>query len=107
MDGVAADCAVEVNASKPNGKLTREYIHQGADISVKGSDTLNYIWEIEANSYIDTYECASRCDNVIQRGVPFPDRWKTALTCLTLSETVRESVAKVTELGEMRATWSS
>ena len=83
----------------PNGKLTCEYLQQGTDELLKGSDMLNFIWKIETAGYCDTYETTVRCNHAVERGVPFPDRWKTVLNCLTLRDVVRESTKDVTELG--------
>jgi len=88
-----------MKASVPNGKLTCEYLHQGVDTTIKGSDALRFLWKIEAVGYCDTCETKARCNSVVERGVPFPDRWKTALNCLTLSDAVAESNKNVTELG--------
>ena len=98
LEGIAADSAVKMKGFVPNGKLTCEYLQRGADELVKGSDMLNFIWKIEAG-YCDTDETTVRCNHAVERGVPFPDRWKTVLNCLTLSDTVRQSAENVTELG--------
>jgi len=99
LDGTAADAAAKMKGFVPSGKLTCEYLHQDKDEAIKGSDTLNFLWKIESSGYRDTHETTARCNNVVERGVPFPDRWKTVSNCLTLSDTVRESVKDVTELG--------
>ena len=91
LDGIAADSAAKMKGLVPNGTLTCEYLHQDKDETVKGSDTLDFLWEIDSSGYHDTYETRVRCNNIVERGVPFPDRWKTALNCLALHETIRES----------------
>ena len=73
LDGIAADSAAKMKGLVPNGTLTCEYLHQEKDVTVKGSDTLSFLWEIESSGYGDTYNFTARCDNVVARGVPFPD----------------------------------
>ena len=83
----------------PNGKLTCEYLHQGAETIVRGADDLSFLWQIEASGYSDQCKVEAKCGNVVARGVPFPERWKTALNCLSLHEQIRDSANGVTEFG--------
>ena len=79
LDGIAADSAVKMKGFMPNGKLTCEYLHQGAETTVRGADDLSFLWEIEASGYNDQCKVEAKCGNVATRGVPFPERWRTAL----------------------------
>ena len=99
LDGIVHDSVANMNTLLNIGELTCEYLHRGTDEFVKGSDMLNFIWKIEAAGYCDTYETTVRCNHAVERGVPFPDRWKTILNCLTLRDVVRESTKDVTEFG--------
>ena len=99
LDGIVHDSVAKMESSLQSCTLTCEYLHRGEDEFVKGSDALNFVWKIEAAGYCDTYETTVRCYHAVERGVPFTDRWKTALNCLTLSDTVRQSAENVTELG--------
>ena len=71
--GIAVDSAAKMKGFVPNGKLTCEYLHKGAEATIKGSDVVNFIWKVESGGYHDTYETTARCNNVIESGVPFPD----------------------------------
>ena len=56
-------------------------------------------WKISSCGYNDQFEIEAKCGNVIERGVPFLDRWHTATKALSLHRQVRESVNHVTEFG--------
>ena len=99
LDGIAADSAVKMKGFMPNGKLTCEYLHQGAETTVRGADDLSFHWEIEASGYNDQCKVEAKCSNVATRGVPFPERWRTALNCLEINKMVGESTKDVTEFG--------
>ena len=43
LDGIAADSAVKMKGFMPNGKLTCEYLHQGAETTVRGADDLSFL----------------------------------------------------------------
>ena len=79
VDGVAASSADKMKAYVPNGKLTCEYVQMNTEELIKGSDTLNFTWTIEINGYRDTEDTTARCNSVVERGIPFPKRWKTSL----------------------------
>ena len=88
LDGIAADSAVEMKGLAPNGKVTCEYLHQGVETIVRGADDLSLHWEIEASGYNDQCKVEAKCGNVATRGVPFPERWRTALRQADWSEKV-------------------
>jgi len=60
---------------------------------------LSFLWEIDASGYNDQCKVEAKCGNVVARGVPFPERWKTALNCLSLHEQIQDSASGVTEFG--------
>jgi len=94
LNGVAADSAAKLKSllqAVQNGDLTCEYLHPEQDATVKGIDTLNFLWKISASGCRDQCEVNAKCNNVVARAVVFPGGWKTALNCLTLSGNVRES----------------
>ena len=61
LDGIAADSAVKMKDLVPNGKLTCEYLHQGAETTVRGADDLSFLWEIEVSGYIDQCKVETKC----------------------------------------------
>ena len=99
LDGVAASSADKMKDYVPNGKLTCEYVQMNTDESIKGSDTLNFTWAIEIDGYSDTETTTARCNSVVERGVSFPERWKTSLNYLTSRGVVGESIKNVTDIG--------
>ena len=54
--------------------LTCEYVHE--EEKVKVTDQVKFLWHIESHGCKDTCEIKVRCNNVLERGVPFPERWK-------------------------------
>ena len=99
LSGVAADSAAKWRTTLQVKDLTCEYVQQDMDVAIKGSDQLKFLWKISSSGYSDQCEIEAKCGNVIERGVPFPDRWHTATKALFLHRQVRESVNHVTEFG--------
>ena len=88
LDGIAADpAAAKLKDAIPSSTLTCEYIHPDANAVIKGSE------------HGDTSETTARCNNVVQRGVPFPDRWKNALKSTQLHQTMHKAAEGVASLG--------
>ena len=47
LDGIAADSAVKMKGLVPTGKLTREYLHQGVETTVRGADDLSFFGKMK------------------------------------------------------------
>ena len=104
LDAIAAESATKMKGLLQNGSLTCEYINNEENISLKWSDHATFRWLIECAGYKDTREMSVRCNHVAERGVYFPDRWKTALDCLTLHEQIQERAGDVMEFGVSNVT---
>ena len=102
LDGIAAASAVKMKGLAPNGKVTGEYLHQGVETIVRGADNLSFLWEIEASGYNDQCKVEAKCGNVATRGVPFPERWRTALNCLEINKIVGERTKDVTDFWDIK-----
>ena len=99
LNGVAADSATKWRTTLQVKDLTCEHVQQDLDVAIKGSDKLRFLWKISSCGYSDQFEIEARCSHVVERGVPFPDRWHTATKAVSLQRQVRESVNHVTEFG--------
>ena len=58
---------------------------------------LKFRWSFLGAGYDETEETTGRCNNVLERGVPIPDAWSTALRCLSLDEVATASTDKIRE----------
>ena len=76
LNEIAIDSAKTFKGLLQSGDLTCEYIFDGEDETIKGSEQIKFRWYIESFGYNDTCEMFVRCNSVTERGVPFPDRWK-------------------------------
>ncbi len=101
LNEIAVDSATNMKGLIHIGHFTCEYIRDNENTSLKLSDHMICWWHIETAGYNDLCEATARCDNVAQRGIPFPDRWRTALKCPKLHDQVRECAEHVMELGNM------
>ena len=98
LNEIAVDSATKMKGLLQSGHLTCEYICD-KDNTITKSDLLSFRWYVESSGYNDTYEVTARCNHVVERGIPFPDRWRTALKCLKLHDQVRECTGNVMEFG--------
>ena len=99
LNEIEVDSAAKLKGLLENGDLTCEYAHDEEHETIKGVDNVNFRWYIETVGYSDTHEMTLKCNNVAERGVKFPDRWRTALKCLKLHDHVRECTENVMEFG--------
>ena len=84
LSGVAADSAATWQTTLKLKDLTCECIYEAQEVPIRGTTNLKFLWQIASAGYSDQCEIEARCDNVLERGVPFPDRWQTAVKALSL-----------------------
>ncbi len=99
LNEIAVESATKMKGLLQSGDLTCEYMHDEEHETIKGVDDVKFRWYIETTGYSDTYEMTLKCNNVAERGVKFPDRWRTALKYLKLHDHVRECTENVMEFG--------
>jgi len=105
LNELAVDSATKMTSSLlEGGHLTCEYMRDEESTSLKWSDHVKFRWRIESAGYNDSYETTTRCDNVPERGVKFPERWRTALQCLKLHDRVHECAGDAMDLGASNVT---
>ena len=52
-------------------------------------------WRFRGAGYDEASEVMARCNNVVERGVPLPEMWATAIRSLSLEEIAQASVEKI------------
>ena len=58
---------------------------------------LRFLWEISALSFASREDVAVRCDHACDRGVPFPEQWRTGLRFVRIGGTIQKAVETAQE----------
>ena len=64
-------------------------------VQLKRTSEVAFRWRFRGAGYDEVAELTGRCNNVFERGVPFPESWATALRCLSLDEIAVTSAGKI------------
>ena len=109
LRAIAEESAQKAKESLPNASVLEllrcEYVHNheeqafNKDGSLRRETPLTFRWRVKCAGYAETYEVAARCNHVVERGVPFPEHWRTAMQCLSLDELAQASAEKVCDPG--------
>ena len=91
----AAKVRAEVRAALVE-HLGCEYLDE-ANGALRKTTELKFRWSFRGSGYEETEETTGRCNNVLERGVPIPDAWNTALRSLSLEEVAEASAKKICE----------
>ena len=105
LAAAAAQSAATARTNLPNAsaleQLTCEYVHAPdeantyADGSLRWVAPLTFRWCVKCAGYEEHFDVTARCSNVVQRGVPLPAHWWTAMQCLNLGRRAEASMDNV------------
>ena len=91
----AAKVRAEVRAALVE-HLGCEYLDDAGGALRKATE-LKFRWSFRGSGDDETEKRTGRWNNVLERGVPIPDAWGTALRCLSLDEVATTSTDKIRE----------
>ena len=91
----AAKLRAEVRAALVE-HLGCDYLDEASG-PLRKTTELKFRWSFRGSGYDETQETTGRCNHVLERGVPIPDAWNTALRSLTLDEVAAASNKKICE----------
>ena len=91
----AAKLRAEVRAALAE-HLGCDYLDEASG-PLRKTTELKFRWSFRGSGFDETEETTGRCNHVLERGVPIPDAWSTALRCLSLDEVATASTDKIRE----------
>ena len=95
----AAKAAADAKSKLPNAiaiqHLSCEHLVDAGSADVKRNAPVKFRWHIKHGVYENADEVEVLCHNVVNKGVPLPGHWHTAMQCLALSDIATSSARKV------------
>ena len=74
---------------------------EGFDVHepIRWNNIVVFEWHARGTDFDETSLVKPRCDNVVERHVPLPSSWRTALRCLRLDDLATRCAARAQEGG--------
>ena len=95
----AAKAAADAKSKLPNAiaiqHLSCEHLVDASSADVKRNAPVKFRWRIQHGVYDAAAEVEVLCHNVVNKGVPLPEHWHTAMQFLALSDIATSSARKV------------